>query len=90
MYFYSENEIRSSRPFVVDNFDATQMYATHFYNACVLKFLVQHETIHANKMQAIRELEIAERKMKFWRQQYNYNQDESIRLCDAIKKKMKK
>lgn len=72
---------------LLDSLDANKKYAEHFSNIMYLKFVQNHsDTSYIEKEQAGKEIIIAERKMKFWKNQRNWD----IRECGKLTSKIKK
>lgn len=74
---YSDNEPKPQYPIKIDRVDANKAYNKHLVNWYYLKFIVTNSTDFSEKVQANRELAIAERKMAFWYRQPTF----SIKRC---------
>lgn len=66
--------------------DATKCYVEHYKNKLTLEFIVMNGTI-AEKKQAGLELEICERKMKYWARQPHFCKASALRKVEAENKK---
>lgn len=66
--------------------DATKMYVTHFKNYLYLKFIYANSDKTLEKMQASKELAIAEKKMKYWASRHDYDEKRSMEECNNLKK----
>ena len=53
--------------------DATRQWLKHFSNSVLLTRIAQSPRDLEHKMQALRELDIAERKMRYWERQSSYD-----------------
>lgn len=89
MLIYEEHPIRTTKPFRVEDYDATAQYVTHFSNSLLLKFFHTKGT-REEKQQAARELTICERKMKFWQRAPNYSQQAALTAIDKLNKTWQK
>lgn len=90
-YIYSDS---SSGPFdpkmlgVLFKMNPNAKYADHFDNHCYLNFILNHnDTSFVEKQQARKELEIAQKKMDYWKRFPNWTPEESGRLCNEVRKK---
>jgi hypothetical protein len=59
--------------------DANKQWANHSYNSVVLTHIAGATTDFSEKAQALKELTIAEGKMKFWERQANFFLAEAMR-----------
>lgn len=55
------------------NLNANKHFMTHYSNAKYLTFLAQNETTPIARAQASKELEIANRKMDYWKRHPNFD-----------------
>lgn len=74
----------------LDNFnplkcDATKCYLEHYANSVVLTHFLNFGTL-AEKHQAQKELEICERKMKYWKRQPHFNMDLAVTGIERLSK----
>lgn len=74
--------------FSLDDIDATKLYIKHYENFLVLSFFLR-EGNREEKQRASKEIEICERKMKFWERHKNFSQNDSEYLISELKKKWK-
>lgn len=86
MFFYSDTGPKSTFDArLMSRLDATECYMTHLNNYFYLKFMQTNGTFK-EKSQATIELDICERKMKFWERNPEF--DKSI--ADAEMKSLKR
>lgn len=64
---------------------ATEHWLKHLENSLYLTFLAKNETDFANRARAMKELEIADRKMSHWRRHPNWDAKEADRLGRVLK-----
>jgi len=88
MFIYSSE--KSDSTFILDfsKANASKCFADHFANSLTLKFFHSNGN-RLEKIQADSELVICERKMKFWKNQINFDQAKASTLCDVHKKNWK-
>lgn len=79
---------RSGAPFIASRYNATDMYMSHFANSLMLSFMALNGNFQ-EKGQAVKELAICERKMKYWSNQSNFDHDEMLLRCKKEKQKWK-
>lgn len=90
MFFYETKKISVSTNEPNDftfnplNCDATKCFTEHYMNSLVLTFMANNGTIF-EKNQAIKELEICERKMKYWKKQPHFNEKEALEFMKKHK-----
>lgn len=86
MFIYDDHPLRTTRPFRVEEFDATHQYVTHFSNSLLLKFYHTHpSSTPLERIQASKELTITERKMAFWQKQQNYDDRAALEAVVKLK-----
>lgn len=73
-------------PVNLTNADATKNYLIHYGNELLLTFLANHSDDRIERAQAAKEIEIAQRKQKFWRAHHNYDHAVALRAIDKLKK----
>lgn len=66
MFFYSETSVYTGAPVDVTRMNGSAQYLKHLENLLMLCFFAQTGTF-AEKVQAEREIKIAERKLAYWR-----------------------
>jgi hypothetical protein len=66
---------------------ANRYYMTHYENFLYLNFISTKSDDVSERAQARKEIEIANRKMKYWMHHPNYDQTVINELCIAAKKK---
>lgn len=71
--FYDEGNTRGF-PIDTSRMNPNSQWANHSYNHFVLKHIYLTSTDPREKMQASKEISIAERKMKFWERQRGFLQ----------------
>jgi len=65
--------------------DATKFWSRHYSNAKYLTFIAQHsDTSTPEKLQAMKELDTADNKMKYWRRHPNFNLKTANRLKEEM------
>lgn len=73
-FIYPDNpEPFTGRPIPYHKIPATGIWKTHCYNYFVLKFISERTNDAREKCQARKEMEIAERKMKYMEKHPNYD-----------------
>ena len=88
-FIYDENKGRKGFVSMTDA-NATSLWLNHFSNALYLRFIAQHpKTNTIEKMQANRELAIADKKMNFWAKHPNYNKEHANMEADNLKRNWK-
>jgi hypothetical protein len=73
-------------PINFDRVDATKSYLNHYQNFLTLDFIAQKSKDGREKAEARAEMQIAERKMKFWQRQVRYDQTDALRGVERLKK----
>lgn len=69
------------------NPDAVKCWLTHYGNALYLKFIAQNpKATSSEKVQAGKEIVIAEQKMKYWERHETYDKAEAIAGAENLKK----
>jgi hypothetical protein len=87
-FFYDDNEPRrSSGGFNPESVDAIKQWLKHYENSLHLIFFAKNDTSRGAKTQALAELAICEKKMKYWERQPNWNN--TIAMNGAIELKAK-
>jgi len=66
---------------------ANRYYMTHYANFLYLDFISKKSDDVSERAQARKEIEIANRKMRYWKFHPNYDQTVINELCIAAKKK---
>jgi hypothetical protein len=69
--------------------DSTARYLEHYSNSLLLTVMVREARDFSEKKQALKELDIAERKMKFWERQENFDRARMVRGCQELKDQWK-
>ena len=89
---YADNTERSGASSVpYELWKACDRYLEHFANKLYLNFVAKHkDTSFVEKAQANKELEICERKLKYWTHHPNYDQDVVTRGCEQEKRNWEK
>ena len=73
MFIYSDNEPRKSGVAIpIASMNATKIYLDHYANYLYLDFIYKKSDKRDERTQAMKELGICERKMKFWKNHPNY------------------
>lgn len=75
--FYDDGNARGGFAINVGRLNPNSQWANHSYNHFVLKHIYMNSPDTREKIQAGKELEIAERKMKFWERQSRFDQNEA-------------
>ena len=86
-FIYSDEKLPfTGRPIPYNQQPATENYIKHFDNSLYLKFMANHKkTSVQEKIQAGKELQIAERKMEYWRRHPNFDLDRAVKATDKLK-----
>ena len=85
--FYSDAKGEGGQPSVpYHRWNAVKGYLNHYSNYLMLSFIAQSTRDRAEKHQAVKELAICERKMRFWTTHPNYDQSEVTKGCAALKR----
>jgi hypothetical protein len=71
--YNTEPQPYSGKPFQYESYQANKHYQTHYYNYLVLDFISKSTNDRAERAQALRELDICERKMLFCRRHPNFD-----------------
>ena len=88
---YEEHPPRfTGRPTRYEDQPATRHYITHFGNVLFLQAVEAAPKSIQEKIQAGREMVIAQRKMEHWRRHPNFDQDEAARETDRLKKEWRR
>ncbi|CAO3459656.1 hypothetical protein [Azospirillum argentinense] len=86
---YEEHSLFHGRP-PSPNADATKAWLRHYDNALLLRWLAQHKAAtFTERRQAEKELEIAERKMRYWQRHPNYVPSEALAGAADLKMRWK-
>jgi hypothetical protein len=87
MLVYDEQTVkRPYKPVVpYEDQDAVHYWGKHFANSLLLKFFLSSGTT-AEKIQAQKELEMCERKMKFWEHHINFDKGVALKVAERLKK----
>jgi hypothetical protein len=75
--FYDDGNARGGFAINISRLNPNSQWANHSYNHFVLMHIYRNSPDTREKIQAGKELEIAERKMKFWERQSRFNQAEA-------------
>jgi len=75
--FYDDGNAKGGFHIDIKRMNPNSQWANHSYNHFVLKHIYMNSPDTREKIQAAKELEIAERKMTFWERQSRFNQDEA-------------
>ena len=91
MFCYDTKEIAVRKDGGKFNFDpsrvdATKQYLTHYANSLYLTFLLNANTTMSEKAQARKELELCDRKLKYWERQPHFEKDRATNGCIELKK----
>jgi hypothetical protein len=71
---YPDNEIRQQRhPVKYSDMNANKHWLTHYSNSKYLTFFSQHETTLTDRLRALHELTICQRKMDYWKRHPNWD-----------------
>jgi hypothetical protein len=87
MICYDLNPPRAdnSKPFDPTRCDAVKLWAGHFRNSLTLTFFLQNGTTR-EKHDASKELEVCERKMKYWERQPGFDRHAAQLAAAEIKR----
>lgn len=85
MYFYELVSTRKSG-FIPKNIDATAKYLLHYRNSLLLKLLSEQPRDFEDRADIEKEMQVCERKMQYWRQRENFDQERAIEEICRIKK----
>lgn len=88
-FIYEETHIHPTRSGVGMDFSKEDPHIyieRHLKNQFYLQFILHKSDRVNEKMQATKELEICERKLKFWRQQRSYDSAIEARLVAQLRK----
>lgn len=81
---YSDERVPFSGSFNFSRVDSTAKYLEHYSNSLLLTVMAK-EGGPVDRHQARKELEVAERKMKFWERQENFDRVRMVRGCQELK-----
>lgn len=77
---------RSFKPLMpYEDQDALGYWEKHYANSLMLKFFLTHGSTF-EKLQAQKEMEICERKMKFWEHHVNFDRAAAVKIAERQKK----
>ena len=83
--FYDDGNAKSTfNGGMIKKMNPNSQWANHSYNHFVLKHIYMNSPDTREKMQASKELEIADRKMTFWSRQAAFDQTEADRWRKQI------
>jgi len=82
---YSERTEPFTGSFDMSKAKATEHYMRHYCNSLYLSFMMKNGTMK-ERSEASNELAIAERKMKFWKNHHNFEQEVATRASIEAKK----
>jgi hypothetical protein len=88
---YSDTEPRRTGrpPIPYERWNATKHYLEHYTNLLFLSAIVARPKDPLEKRQALKELSICERKLEYWTRHPNFDRDEVVRGCLALKTQWK-
>lgn len=87
MYFFYPPHKEASNQINIWKLNGTKQYLKHFDNLLYLQFVSQNPLAsEAEKRQARAEIEVAMKKLAFWRRHPNYDHDEALRGVDQLRK----
>lgn len=82
---YDESPAKRGGRMNFDTAPATRIYLQHYQNFQMLQFIANSPLAKfEDRMQATKELRIAERKMEYWHRHPNFNQQAATDACVAI------
>jgi hypothetical protein len=84
-FFYSEQREPYTGSGDLSKLNAVKGYLRHYDNLLFLTFMSQKGTFQ-EKAQALKELPICERKLKWWQNHPNYERDAVLRGIEALKR----
>ena len=84
------DDVKSDQRVNMQTINATKCYVTHYSNLLYLTFISNNSKDNAEKRQALKELTICERKLKFWKFHHNYNQVDALREVTKLKDQWRK
>lgn len=86
MLIYDTSSVKEQFQFDLSKANATKCYLTHYANSLYLTFMLQNGT-QAERRDALKELDICDRKLKFWERHHNYDHDLALQGMEEEKKK---
>lgn len=87
MFFYSETrEPFDGSTVSYHKMNAVKGYLRHYDNLMYLQFIVANSDRAGERQQALKEITICEKKLKWWQQHLNYDHAEAMRGVDKIKR----
>ena len=72
---YSDDKSAGKSPVPYEVWKATDNYLQHYNNMMLLDFLATNSKDGVERAQARKELELAQKKMEFWKHHPNYDQE---------------
>jgi len=72
---YKDEKGKKFKGFPYSEQDASKLYLTHFENLLFLEFIFKNSNNFIEKRQAEKEIEIAKRKMDYWKRHPNWNKN---------------
>lgn len=76
MIVYDENVRSAGAPIPYHSLNASKGYVTHYGNLLYLQFIVKSSDRISERQQALKEMQIAERKMAYWKKHPNWDRSE--------------
>lgn len=89
MFFYDTSRVagQAGPQINVWKMNGTRAYLTHFDNLLFLQFVSSNpRSSEAEKRQALVEMDVCERKLKFWQRHPKYEHEEALRGVDKLRK----
>ena len=83
---YDEFQKGQFRPIPYDRIPATRKYVEHYSNYLFLQFISTNTKDRDERLQALKELTICERKLEWFKRHRNWNQDEALRQVNKLKR----
>lgn len=68
------------------NVDPTRLYLNHYSNYLYLTFLASKSTDRMERLQALKEIVICERKLEFWKRKPKFNMEKALLEIVELKK----
>lgn len=85
--FYNENEVRQRGGFMMPYHkqDANKKFMDHYSNYIILNEILKKPKDFGEKVQAVKELNICEKKMEYWKKHANFDQNLANKQVEDLK-----
>jgi len=89
MYFYSDTSVKDNFTHHIDfsRVNSTSQVLKHYENLLTLEFFLKSPKDFNEKRDIEKEILICERKIKWWKEQWNFSQEDFLKGVNDLKRK---